>query len=204
MAKTVGTAPRPGLSARQPEWKLVRPIVLIGLMGAGKSSVGLRLADLLGVPFRDSDHEIVEAAGMEIADIFESFGEAHFRDGERRVIARMLTDDPMVLAIGGGGFMNAQTRETIAAGATSVWLKAELDVLVYRTAGRTHRPLLNKGDPREILAGLIDARYPVYSRADVHVESERDVTHEAMAARIVEGLLAFQEESQVAVLEASA
>lgn len=167
---------------------LRRPVVLVGLMGAGKSSVGLRLADLLGVPFRDSDHEVEAAAGMTVPEIFETLGEAKFRDGERRVIARLLAGAPHVLGTGGGAFMNAETRGVIAAKAVSVWLKADLDLLVSRTAGRSHRPLLNKGDPRKILGGLMAERYPVYGLADIHVESRANQTQEQMARRILAAL----------------
>jgi len=170
--------------------RLVRTVVLVGLMGAGKSSVGQRLANRLGVRFVDSDDEIVTAANLSIAEIFERYGEAHFRSGERRVIARLITGEPAVIAIGGGAFMDPETRAAIAGNAVSVWLSADLDLLVSRTAGRTHRPILNSGDPREILAGLIAARYPVYAQADVTVESRAGQTHEAMAARIIEALTA--------------
>ena len=173
---------------RKPGAQLARHVVLIGLMGAGKSSVGARLADRLGVPFADSDAEVERAAGMTIAEIFGGLGEARFRDGERRVIARLLGEPPMVLATGGGAFLNAETRALIAGRAVSVWLKADLEVLVARTAGRTHRPLLNSGDPRAVLAGLIAARYPVYAEADIHVESLMDQTHEDMACRILAAL----------------
>ena len=186
------TAPKPGLR---------RPVVLVGLMGAGKSSVGLRLADLLGVPFRDSDQEVELAAGMTIPEIFETLGEAQFRDGERRVIARLLDGAPHVLGTGGGAFMNAETRGVIAARAVSVWLKAELDVLVSRTAGRTHRPLLNNGDPREILAGLMAARYPVYALADIHVESRANQSQEQMARRILSALKKFGQGTGIPVVE---
>ncbi len=168
--------------------RLARHLVLIGLMGAGKSSVGARLADRLGVPFADSDAEVERAAGMTIPEIFESLGEARFRDGERRVIARLLGAPPMVIATGGGAFLNAETRALIADRAVSVWLKADLEVLVARTAGRTHRPLLNTGDPRAVLSRLIDARYPVYAGADIHVESLMEQTHEDMAGRILAAL----------------
>jgi shikimate kinase len=171
-----------------PQSRLVRPVVLIGLMGAGKSSVGAKLAELLGASFRDSDHEIESAANMTVPEIFERYGEPHFRDGERRVIARLLAEGPKVLATGGGAFMNPLTRAVISEKAVSVWLKADLDLLVTRTAGRTHRPLLNRGDPREILKGLIEARYPVYALADVHVRSRNGMTHEQMARRIVAAL----------------
>jgi len=170
--------------------RLVRTVVLVGLMGAGKSSVGQRLANRLGVRFVDSDDEIVTAANLSIAEIFERYGEAHFRSGERRVIARLITGEPAVIAIGGGAFMDPETRAAIAGNAVSVWLSADLDLLVSRTAGRTHRPILNSGDPREILAGLIAERYPVYAQADVTVESRAGQTHEAMAARIIEALTA--------------
>ena len=168
--------------------RLVRPVVLIGLMGAGKSSVGLRLAGVLGAPFRDSDTEIEKAANLTVPEIFAKWGEPEFRDGERKVIARLLSGEPLVLATGGGAFMNTATRAEIAKKAVSIWLKADLDLLVSRTAGRTHRPLLNRGDPREILRGLIDERYPVYSKADVTVVSRAGQSHEQMAARIIAAL----------------
>ena len=169
---------------------LAKPIVLIGLMGAGKSSVGLRLARALGVPAVDSDTEIEAAAAMTIPEIFERFGEAHFRDGERRVIARLLTEEPRVIATGGGAFMDPETRAVIANGAVSVWLRADLDLLVERTSGRSHRPLLNQGNPREVLAGLIEKRHPVYEQADVIVDSVSGQSHESMATRIIEALSA--------------
>ncbi len=172
----------------KPALRLVRPVVLIGLMGAGKSSVGARLANLLGARFRDSDAEIERAANMTVPDIFEHYGEGYFRDGERKVIARLMGGKPKILATGGGAFMDEETRRLIGRRAVSVWLTAELDLLVHRTAGRSHRPLLNTGDPRETLAGLIETRYPVYAEADVHVESLPGQTHESMARRIVAAL----------------
>lgn len=168
---------------------LARPIVLIGLMGAGKSSVGLKLADLLGTGFVDSDDEIEKAANLSVAEIFERFGEAHFRIGERRVLARLLAGPPMVIATGGGAFMDVETRALVRKQAVSVWMRAELDVLVQRTAGRGHRPLLNKGSPREILARLIDQRYPIYAEADITVDSRADQSKELMAMRIRDALL---------------
>jgi shikimate kinase len=171
-----------------PALRLVRPVVLIGLMGAGKSSVGAKLAEVLGAGFCDSDAEIEKAANLSVPEIFERYGEAHFRDGERRVIARLLGGKPLVLATGGGAFMDAETRALIAERAVSVWLKADLELLVQRTAGRGHRPLLNRGDPRETLAGLIAVRYPVYGQADVHVDSRPGQAHERMALRIIAGL----------------
>ena len=171
-----------------PASRLIRPVALIGLMGAGKSSVGARLAEILGVRFQDSDVEIEKAANLTVPEIFERYGEAHFRDGERRVIARLLGDKPLILATGGGAFLDAETRALVAGRAVSVWIDADLELLVQRTAGRTHRPLLNKGDPREILAALIETRYPAYALADVHVKSVLGQTHDKMARRIVAGL----------------
>jgi shikimate kinase len=171
-----------------PALRLIRPIVLIGLMGAGKSSVGAKLAEVLGAAFCDSDAEIEKAANLSVPEIFERYGETHFRDGERRVIARLLGGKPLVLATGGGAFMDTATRALIAERAVSVWLKADLELLVQRTAGRDHRPLLNRGDARETLAGLIAVRYPVYEQADVHVESRQGQAHERMVLRIIAGL----------------
>ena len=167
------------------------PIAMVGLMGSGKSSVGLRLANALGAEFVDADDEIKEAAGRTIAEIFEEYGEGEFRALERRVIARLMqATTPKVIATGGGAFMDADTRAVVGENAVSVWLKAELDVLVSRTAGRTHRPLLNAGDPRQILSDLIDLRYPVYALADIAVESPAGITHERMAERIIAALKA--------------
>ena len=170
--------------------RLIRPVVLIGLMGAGKSSVGIRLAGMLGVPFVDSDDEIVAAANMPIAEIFQKYGEPHFRSGERRVIARLITETPRIIATGGGAFMDPETRAVVASGATSVWLSAKLELLISRTAGRTHRPILNKGNPRKILADLVEQRYPVYAQADIEVPSRDGQSHEEMASRIIDALVA--------------
>nr|WP_279340897.1 shikimate kinase [Zavarzinia aquatilis] len=155
-----------------PPFALTRTIVLVGLMGAGKSSVGKRLAQRLHVPFIDADTEIENAAGCTIEEIFERHGEAAFRDGERRVIGRLLTENtPHVLATGGGAFMDPETRARIKASGLSIWLRADLDVLVRRVKKRNNRPLLKRGDPREILGRLIDIRYPVYAEADLTIES---------------------------------
>lgn len=167
---------------------LARPIVLIGLMGAGKSSVGLKLADLLGAAFADSDDEIEKAANLSVSEIFEHYGEAHFRTGERRVLTRLLAGSPKVIATGGGAFMDPETRALIRERAVSVWLRAELDVLVQRTAGRGHRPLLNRGNPRAILARLIEERYPIYAEADLTVDSKGNQTLKQMAERISDAL----------------
>ena len=173
---------------RNADPSLLRPVVLIGLMGAGKTSVGLRLASRLGAPFHDSDQEIETAAAMTIPEIFDRYGEGYFRDGERRVIRRLLDGPPHVLATGGGAFLNPETRALIGERAVSVWLKADLDLLVARTEGRGHRPLLKDGDPREVLARLIEERHPIYAEADLTVESRRGQTHQETALRILEAL----------------
>ena len=149
-----------------------RSIVLVGLMGAGKTSVGRRLADRIGMPFRDADAEIERAAGCSIAELFARYGEHEFREGERRVIRRLLAGPPLVLATGGGAFMDAETREAIRRAATSVWLRVPLPILARRVAGRGHRPLLNAGDPAEILERLMAVRHPVYAEADIVVSCE--------------------------------
>jgi shikimate kinase len=177
-------------AATNPCPALGRPVVLVGLMGAGKTSVGTRLAHLLGARFIDSDDEIERAANLTVPEIFERYGEAHFRSGERRVLARLLAGAPAVIATGGGAFMDAETRALVRARAVSVWLRAGLDVLLQRTAGRSHRPLLNRGNPRATLARLIELRYPVYAEADLAVDSLADQSHELMAGRILEALRA--------------
>ena len=150
----------------------VKTIVLVGLMGAGKTAIGKRLAAALGVRFVDADAAIVEAAGMGIPDIFELYGEAAFRDLERRVILRLMEDPPFVLALGGGAFMNDETRKAISASCHSIWLKADLDTLVERVSRKKGTtPLLSNGDPRTILAELIASRHPVYALADRTYES---------------------------------
>ena len=166
-----------------------RPIVLVGLMGAGKTSVGKRLAQRLGLPFRDADAEIEAAAACTIEEIFERHGEPAFRDLERRVILRLLESGPCVLATGGGAFMDAETRANVARLGVSVWLRAELDVLVKRVKRRNNRPLLKKGDPQQILGDLMTVRHPVYATADVIVES-LDGPHEASVEAVVAGLRA--------------
>lgn len=162
-----------------------RSLVLVGLMGAGKSAIGRRLAKRLELDFTDADKEIEAAAGMSINDIFAEHGEDYFRDGERRVIARLLQGGPIVLATGGGAFMNDETRAEVAALGVSIWLRAELDILLERVSRRDTRPLLKTGDPREIMQALMDERYPVYAQADITVES-RDVPHEVIVEEIVE------------------
>lgn len=177
-----------------------RTIVLVGLMGAGKTSVGRRLAVLLGMPFVDADKEIEKAAGCAIPEIFAAHGEAAFRDGERRVIARLLKDPPHVLAAGGGAFMDPETRARIRDDALSVWLRADIDLLLERVGGRRGRPLLDTGDRRAILAALIEERYPVYAEADIIVDCGRE-SPAATAARVrdaVSGHLAGPEAARPA------
>jgi shikimate kinase len=183
------------VSARQANlrWLLRgRTLVLVGLMGAGKSTVGRRLATRLGVPFKDADHEIEDAAGMSIPDIFTIYGEAYFRDGEKRVISRLLQEGPVVLATGGGAFMNAETREQIAANGLSIWLKAELDVLMRRVRRRGNRPLLQNSDPEGTMRKLINVRYPVYATANITVES-RDVPLDQAVDEVIDALALWLE-----------
>jgi shikimate kinase len=162
----------------------LRSVVLVGMMGAGKSSIGRRLAARLAIPFADADTEIETAAGMSIPDIFSSYGEAHFRAGEARVIARLLEGGPQVLATGGGAFMNADTRAAIARHGVSIWLRAEFDVLMRRIKRRQDRPLLHTEDPAETVRALVAERYPVYGLADITIQS-RDVPHEKIVDEIV-------------------
>jgi len=161
---------------------LERPVVLVGLMGSGKSCVGRRLAVRLGLPFRDADAEFETAAGCTISEYFAQFGEASFREGERRVIARLLEGPPCVLATGGGAFCQPETRARIKEGAVSVWLRADLGLLLKRTIGRDHRPLLKQGDPREILAKLMASRHPLYAEADITVDTTDDPPEVTVAA----------------------
>ncbi|MCG8598376.1 MAG: shikimate kinase [Kiloniellales bacterium] len=164
-----------------------RTIVLVGLMGAGKSTVGHRLATRLGLPFTDADTEIEAAAGLEIPEIFERFGETYFRDGERRVIARLLKGPPHVLATGGGAFMDSETRDLLRRNAVTIWLRADLEVLAERCSRRNNRPLLADGNMKETLRKLIEVRYPVYAEADIVVDSS-DEPHEAIVDAIIERL----------------
>jgi shikimate kinase len=167
-----------------------RSIVLVGLMGAGKSTVGRRLAARLDLPFRDADAEIEAAAGMSISEIFAVHGEPYFRDGERRVIARLLQEGPIVLATGGGAFMNAEIRARIAETGISVWLRAEFDVLMRRVRKRANRPLLATRDPETTMRELIELRHPVYALADVTV-STRDVPHDRVVDDVLGALKAW-------------
>jgi len=168
-----------------------RSVVLVGMMGVGKSSIGRRLATRLGIPFVDADAEIEKAAGMSISDIFARDGEAYFRSGEARVIARLLDSGPQVLATGGGAFMNEATRAAIKTKGVSIWLSAEFDVLMRRIAKRKNeRPMLQTDDPEETLRQLIAVRDPVYALADLTVQS-REVPHDSIVAEITAALAAF-------------
>lgn len=172
------------------EVPLSRSIVLVGLMGAGKSVIGRRLAAVLGVPFVDADSAIEEAAGCTIAEIFARLGEPAFREGEARVISRLLEGPPCVIATGGGAYMNDESRSLINSSGVCIWLKADLDLLVRRTAGRSHRPLLNQGDPRQILGDLMTRRYPVYAEAHVVVQVS-DESPDNTCRRVLNALLSY-------------
>jgi shikimate kinase len=167
--------------------RLNKIVVLVGMPGAGKTSVGRRLAAALGVPFRDADIEIEAAAGCTISDIFELFGEEQFRAGERKVLARLLRDSPHVLATGGGAFMDATTRAKIKEKAISVWLKADLNLLLERVTRKDHRPLLRTPDPRAAMEKLLREREAVYSQADITVMSDEG-PHETVVKRILAAL----------------
>jgi shikimate kinase len=169
--------------------KLDKSVVLVGMMGAGKTSVGRRLASTLGMPFRDADAEIETAAGCSITEIFERFGEPAFRAGERKVIARLLSEPPHILATGGGAFVDPETRERIRESAISVWLKANVDLLLERVRRKDNRPLLRNTDSRAALVRLMREREPVYAQADIVVESD-DGPHDTVVKRIVSALQA--------------
>lgn len=167
--------------------RLDRPVVLIGLMGAGKSTVGQRLAGLLGTGFADSDRAVEEAAQRTVAEIFEEFGEAHFRDGERRVIARLIAEGHGVIATGGGAFIDPQTRALILSSALAVWLDCDIQTLVARTRRRDTRPLLRGGNPEEILARLRAERAPDYGKAPIRIEAG-EAPHQQTALGILEAI----------------
>jgi shikimate kinase len=180
----------PGAERAVAEALGARSVVLVGMMGAGKSSIGRKLAQMLGIPFMDADTEIETAADMTIPEIFSRHGEPYFRAGEARVIARLLEGGPQVLATGGGAFMRDETREAIRAKGISVWLKADYDVLARRIKRRNDRPLLKTDDPAATLRTLMDERYPVYAQADITVLS-RDVPHETIVGEILSALVGW-------------
>jgi len=164
-----------------------KPVVLVGLMGAGKSTIGRRLAGALDLPFIDADQEIVEAAGCSIADIFEAYGEAIFRDLEQRVLLRLLSGNPCILATGGGAFINPQIRKIIKEKSISIWLKADLNILLERVSRRDTRPLLKTGDKGSILSRLMEERYPIYAEADITIDSNAGL-HETVVESVVREL----------------
>ena len=172
-----------------------RPIALVGLMGVGKSTIGRRLASRLSRRFADADEAVAEAAGRSVADIFADFGEAAFREGERKVIARLMEEpDPMVLALGGGAFVDPQTRSLLKARAVTIWLKADLDTLMERVGRKPgQRPLLDDPDPRAVMARLMKDREPAYAQADIAVQSESG-SHDLTVANVLEALDALEAE----------
>lgn len=173
--------------------RIDRTIALVGMMGAGKSTIGRRLAAALNVAFRDADEEIERAAGLSIQEIFDQHGESEFRRGERRVIARLLEGSPHVLATGGGAFIQPETRALMQAHAVTVWLRADIDTLMRRVERRDHRPLLKEDDPRAVMQRLIDARYPIYAEAELVVESI-DSPHAAAVEAVLKALRARQDQ----------
>jgi shikimate kinase / 3-dehydroquinate synthase len=185
-----------------PETLAGRSIVLVGLMGAGKTSIGRRLAARLGLPFHDADAEIELAAGFSVPELFSRYGERAFRDGERRVIRRLLAGDQQVLAFGGGAFMDKETRAATRAEAVSIWLRCPLHTLVRRVSGRDHRPLLADGDPSDVLQRLIDQRYPIYAEADVVVDCG-DETPDTTTSQVLDALLAWQAPRRLSVVLSS-
>lgn len=164
-----------------------RPVILIGLMGAGKTTIGRRVANCLNIPFRDADHEIEAAANLSVAEIFSQHGEEYFREGEKKVIARLLDEGVQVLATGGGAWMNEQTRSLVKGRGVSIWLKAEFDILMARVRRRSHRPLLKDPDPEGVMRRLMEERYPVYAEADLTVMSI-DAPHEVIVEAVVKAL----------------
>ena len=180
----------PGLASAVLEALGGRPVVLVGLMGAGKTSVGRRLAARLGLPFIDSDHAIEESARMTIPEIFAQLGEAEFRAGEKKVIARLLGEPQQVIATGGGAYMDPETRARIRERGVSVWLRADLPVLMRRVQKRQNRPLLQTTDPEATMQALIDKRYPVYAEADCTVTS-LEIPHDQMVLHVLEAMQGF-------------
>jgi len=172
-----------------------RSIVLVGMMGAGKTSIGRRLANLLHLPFLDADAEIERAANLSVSEIFQNYGEAHFREGERRVVARLLADGPAVLATGGGAFMSEETRERCRESGITIWLKAEPAVLMERVRKKGNRPLLNSPNPENILKHLLAEREPIYGLADIIIAS-REGPHQGVVGEIITELEARLNEGE--------
>lgn len=182
----------PYSSTASPVLPLTRPVVLVGLMGAGKTKVGGVLARMLQIPFIDSDLEVERVAGMAVSDVFDLYGEVAFRDCEAKVIARLLRGGVQVIATGGGAFMNETTRALIKREAVSIWMRADIDVLLERTAQSGRRPLLQTDDPRVVLQRLMDVRYPVYEQADITVDSGAQ-TPQDMARHMMDVLCVYIE-----------
>lgn len=166
---------------------LPKTLVLVGMMGAGKSSVGWRLARRLGIPFSDTDQEVEKAAGCSVADIFETWGEKAFRDAERRIIKRLLAEPTQIVSTGDGAFFDEESQKMIKENSISLWLRADPEILYERVIRRDTRPLLLEGDPKQILEEMIERRYPIYAKADLTVESNDDA-HEATIERVIEAL----------------
>lgn len=166
---------------------LDRTIVLIGLMGVGKTTVGRRLAQALDWPFKDADEEVEKAAGRTVSEIFDDFGEAGFREGERKVIARLLEQPPMILALGGGAFMDPETRALVKDKARSIWLQADVATLVQRVGRRDTRPLLRQKDPHAVLTELLEKRTPAYAEAELHIDAAGG-SHQKTLNRILDAL----------------
>jgi len=162
-----------------------RSIVLVGIMGVGKSTIGKRLSQYLDIPFVDADKEIEKAAGMDIQDIFDQFGEEAFRSGEKKVIKRLMTEGQKILATGGGAFMNEEIRADIAESGVSVWLNADLDILMKRVQRRANRPLLKTEDPEATMVALLEERNPIYALSDIHIES-RTVSRDVIAGEVID------------------
>lgn len=184
---TIETRPLSDSAIQRLAARIDRPVVLVGMMGVGKSTIGKKLAQLLGLPFFDADDEIEQAAQMSVSEIFDSFGEAYFRDGERRVIARLMDSGPAVLATGGGAFVQPDTRALILERGIPVWLDSDVDTLVERVGRKNTRPLLRDGDPAEILARLKAEREPAYAEAPIKVTSDSGPQGEAVN-RILQAL----------------
>ena len=175
------------LKINKPEWKLTQSVTLVGLMGAGKSTLGKRIANQLSIPFKDTDIEIEKSADMSISEIFKNHGEEKFREAERNTIASLVSGRPLIMATGGGAFMSEETRELLNAKTKTIWLYAELDILVKRCSRRDTRPLLKTGDPQEILGKLIEQRYPTYAEAHIKINST-DGPHQQSVDAIIHAL----------------
>ena len=182
-----------GAAAQLRELLGSRVIVFVGLMGAGKTAIGRRVATVAGLPFSDSDQEIEKASRMSVAELFDAYGETEFRSLEQRVISRLLQERPGVISTGGGAFMNGDTRAAILEAGVSVWLKADIDTLMTRVMKKQTRPLLKTGNPREIMENLMKARYPVYATANVTVNT-RDDRREVIADEVMAALVAHLSE----------